>query len=234
MNKKFYPCKKKCELRRLKQHILIPFSSLFFSVFLISMPTLTSANNDYLDALANAALKRTEQNIVYNGRYFKIDFPNGDVPKNIGVCTDVVIRSYRALGVDLQKLVHDDIQQHFDRYPAKRIWGQSKPDTNIDHRRVPNLATFFSRHGETLSKSNNPSDYQAGDIVTWKLENNLPHIGIVANKKGTSGNPLIIHNIGAGPKLEDALFSYTITGHFRYIYQAQNDTIPPATINAPH
>jgi uncharacterized protein YijF (DUF1287 family) len=139
----------------------------------------------------------------------------GDVPDNVGVCTDVVIRSYRGVGIDLQQRVHEDMKANFSRYPQN--WGLSRPDSNIDHRRVPNLQTFFKRKGRVLPVSSEADDYQAGDIVTWWLPGNLPHIGIVSDSyvPGTQ-RPLIIHNIGRGPKEEDILFVYEISGHFRY------------------
>lgn len=168
--------------------------------------------------LVAAAHKRTQQDVRYDASYFSIDYPGGDVPANIGVCTDVVIRTYRALSIDLQKNVHEDMKLNFDQYPSKRIWGLSRPDKNIDHRRVPNLQTFFKRHGESLPISSNAQDYKAGDLVTWMVAGNLPHIGIVTDKVGLlSRNPLIVHNIGAGPQLEDMLFDYKITGHYRYM-----------------
>ncbi|GIU44965.1 hypothetical protein TUM4438_17360 [Shewanella sairae] len=167
--------------------------------------------------LVQAAMDRTEHHVRYDGSYFKLDYPNGDVPANIGVCTDVVIRSYRQLGIDLQVLVHEDMNSHFAQYPSKRIWGLSRPDKNIDHRRVPNLQTFFTRHGRTLQVSNDGADYQAGDIVTWMLPGNLPHIGILVEQTSLEQKrPLVVHNIGAGPQLEDMLFEYPITGHYRY------------------
>ena len=167
--------------------------------------------------LVQAALERTEHQVRYDGRYLRIAYPNGDVPADIGVCTDVVIRSYRAVGVDLQQLVHEDMRADFDLYPSKRIWGLTRPDSNIDHRRVPNLQTFFSRHGERLAISRQGSAYQPGDLVTWMLPGNLPHIGIVTDKHSTDGErPLIVHNIGAGPVLADMLFAYKITGHYRF------------------
>ncbi len=167
--------------------------------------------------LSKAAVERTTHHVQYDGRYIAIDYPNGDVPKHIGVCTDVVIRSYRAIGIDLQQLLHEDIQQTFNAYPAKKIWRQNRPDKNIDHRRVPNLQTFFTRHGQVLPSSLTPSDYQPGDIVTWMLPGNLPHIGVVTHQKSPGKQrPLIAHNIGSGPKLEDSLFAYPITGHYRY------------------
>jgi len=167
--------------------------------------------------LVAAAIERTTHDIRYDGSYHSIGYPGGDVPSNIGVCTDVIIRTYRRLNTDLQKLVHEDIAANFKHYPSKRIWGLSRPDKNIDHRRVPNLRVFFSRHGQSLATSNRALDYKPGDLVTWMLPGNLPHIGIVSNKINASSNfPMIIHNIGAGPKMEDMLFDYAITGHYRY------------------
>ena len=169
------------------------------------------------DLLVNAAIKQTKDEITYNGAYFKIAYPMGDIPAEYGVCTDVVIRAYRKLGIDLQQLVHEDMRGNFSLYPAKSNWGQTKTDSNIDHRRVPNLQIFFTRHGKKLAASTKPEDYQPGDLVTWTLPGNLPHIGVVTNKLSADGvRPLIVHNIGAGPKLEDMLFDYPISGHYRY------------------
>jgi len=174
--------------------------------------------------LVAAAIDRTRHEVTYNGAYFKIDYPNGDVPENIGVCTDVVIRSYRAIGTDLQELVHEDMAKHFSAYPSHRIWGLSHTDKNIDHRRVPNLQTFFARQGASLPIGQNAQDYLPGDLVTWMLPGNLPHIGIVTDKVSQSSKtPLIVHNIGAGPRLEDMLFSFNITGHYRFVPQKYND-----------
>lgn len=168
--------------------------------------------------LAAAAQEHIQQKVRYDGRYIRISYPGGDVPADIGVCTDVIIRVYRKLGIDLQELVHQDMRKHFELYPSKRIWGLSRPDTNIDHRRVPNLQTFFSRHGKQLPVSTEGSSYQAGDLVTWMLPGNLPHIGIVSDKRSEDGSrPLIVHNIGAGTVIEDMLFNFQITGHYRYI-----------------
>ncbi|TAA47072.1 DUF1287 domain-containing protein [Corallincola spongiicola] len=167
-------------------------------------------------ALVYAALERTQHQVRYDGSYIAIDYPNGDVPDNIGVCTDVVIRAYRALDIDLQQRVHEDMQAEFSAYPSKRIWGLNKPDSNIDHRRVPNLQTFFNRHGEVLSVTADAGDYNTGDLVTWMLPGNLPHIGIVSDQRSANGHPLIIHNIGRGPEVEDMLFDYPISGHYRY------------------
>jgi uncharacterized protein YijF (DUF1287 family) len=140
-----------------------------------------------------------------------------------GVCTDVIIRSYRTLDIDLQKRVHEDIKAHFEQYPSKRIWGLSRPDRNIDHdhRRAPNLQAYFKRHGESLRVSQKGTNYKPGDIVTWMLPGNLPHIGIVVDQRSEDGErPLIVHNIGFfGPKMDDMLFDYQITGHYRYFPQ---------------
>lgn len=180
--------------------------------------------------LVDAAIERTTHDVRYDGSYFSIPYPRGDVAANIGVCTDVIIRSYRAIGTDLQKSVHEDMSSNFSSYPSKRIWGLKSTDRNIDHRRVPNLQTYFTRYGTTLEISDNKEDYSAGSIVTWMLPGNLPHIGIVTNKTALgTGNPLIVHNIGAGPALEDMLFSYKITGHYRYVpkkYTKANNPTP--------
>ena len=170
----------------------------------------------FADRLVDAAIERTTHRVTYDGSYRRIDYPGGDVPDGIGVCTDVVIRSYRALGIDLQQLVHEDMRGNFSKYPPN--WGLRGPDTNIDHRRVPNLRKFFERHGESLRVSREPGAYQPGDLVTWMLPRNLPHIGIVINRRSADGErPLIVHNIGGGPQAEDMLFDYPITGHYRYV-----------------
>ncbi len=170
---------------------------------------------DFTLQLVDAALERIHHRVAYDGSYRKIGYPGGDVPDHIGVCTDVVIRTYRAIGIDLQKTVHEDMSRNFATYP--QIWGLDRPDSNIDHRRVPNLQTFFSRNGTTLPKSNDPEDYAPGDLVTWMLPGNLPHIGIVIDRRSIDGGrPLIVHNIGAGPKVGDVLFDFPITGHYRY------------------
>lgn len=182
----------------------------------LTIPSVLLASTQSKE-LVDAAIERTQYEVTYDGRYVAIDYPNGDVPADIGVCTDVVIRSYRKLGIDLQQAVHEDMRDNFSLYPSKRIWGLNTTDKNIDHRRVPNLQTFFSRHGESFAISQSVDNYQAGDIVSWMLPGNLPHIGIVTDQKDAeSGNPLIVHNIGAGPQLEDMLFHYEITGHYRY------------------
>jgi len=166
-----------------------------------------------------AALERTKHKIIYNGSYFKLDYPNGDVPDSLGVCSDVVVRSYRKINIDLQQLLHEDIKKHFNDYPIKTHWPkQHKADSNIDHRRVPNLEVFLKKYGQSLFVSNKKENYVPGDVVTWNLMGSSPwHIGIVTNKiSPNTKNPLIVHNIGQGPVLDDVLFKYPIRGHFRY------------------
>jgi len=165
-----------------------------------------------------AALERTQHQVRYDGAYVRLDYPMGDVPSDTGVCTDVVIRSYRQVGVDFQQLIHQDITANFSDYPSARMWGLTRPDKNIDHRRVPNIQAFLSRQGAQLPVSQQGKEYQAGDLVTWMVNGRLPHIGIVASGYSSDGKrPLIVHNIGRGPQLEDMLFNYPITGHYRYL-----------------
>lgn len=175
-------------------------------------PSLTHSAD--ANPLAEAAEDRLSIFVRYDPAYVRLDYPGGDVPKNTGVCSDVVIRSLRAAyDLDLQKNVHEDMKQNFSAYP--KIWGLKRPDKNIDHRRVPNLETYFTRAGYDLPKSKDAKDYLPGDIVSWRLGGRLPHIGIVSERKSSSGTPLIIHNIGAGVAEDDILFASKITGHFR-------------------
>ena len=188
---------------------------VFFLFLLISTGATADSSQQNL---VDAALERTTHDVRYDGSYFSMAYPGGDVPADIGVCTDVLIRAYRTIGVDLQRLVHEDMSEHFGLYPSERIWGMKRPDSNIDHRRVPNLQVFFTRQGQKLPVSENAEAFQPGDIVTWMLPGNLPHIGIVTDKIDvSSGNPMVVHNIGAGPKLDDMLFDFQISGHFRYM-----------------
>ncbi|OCB70494.1 DUF1287 domain-containing protein [Flavobacterium piscis] len=181
-----------------------------------SQTTPTAAKN-FAEKLSNAAISIIDPSIDYDPAYFSIEYPNGDVPKNKGVCTDVIIRSYRKLGIDLQKEVHEDMIENFSKYPNLEKWGMTKTDTNIDHRRVPNLEIFFERNGKKLSVTQDPKDYKTGEIVTWLINNKLPHIGIVTSKKSSDGKRnLIVHNVGNGQVLQDCLFEYKIVGHYRY------------------
>lgn len=173
------------------------------------------AQHDFPTKLSSAALELTKQQVQYDPQYFSIPYPNGDVPANKGVCTDVVIRAYRKLGIDLQKEVHEDMVSNFSIYPKN--WGLKKTDKNIDHRRVPNLMTYFSRKGVVKKISEKPEDYVPGDIVCWNLGGAITHIGIVVDKKSTDGKRnLIVHNIGGGQVLEDMLFDYKIIGHYSF------------------
>ncbi len=191
-------------------NILIPLLCLA-----VIGPAAGADRKPFAERLVEAALSRLKHFVIYDGSYKKIKYPMGDVDPSRGVCTDVVIRSYRRVGIDLQKEVHLDMRANFARYP--KIWGLKKPDPNIDHRRVPNLRVFFARQGTRLPVTNDPADYRPGDLVTWRLDNGLPHIGIVVNRKSPDGKrPMVVHNIGLGPVLEDMLFDYKITGHYRY------------------
>ena len=190
------------------------FKKLILSLFLLASLSV-AGQTDYGNKVATAAEELTKDKVVYNGTYFKVPYPNGDVPKPYGVCTDVVIRTYRKLDIDLQKEVHEDMKAHFSEYPNN--WGLKKTDTNIDHRRVPNLRCFFSRKGLSLIVSQNAVDYLPGDIVSWQLDNGLTHIGMVSKTKTQDKKRyLMVHNIGAGQVFEDCLFSFKITGHYRY------------------
>ena len=191
------------------------FRRPFIITLLCIIVHAVNAQSAFHKQLADSALTLTKDKVSYDPSYFTIKYPNGDVPTDKGVCTDVVIRAYRKLGIDLQKEVHEDMSVYFSLYP--KIWGLSRTDKNIDHRRVPNLMTFFKRKGGALPITKKPEDYLEGDIVCWNLGGAITHIGIVANKKSHNHKrPLIIHNIGAGQVLEDCLFRYKIIGHFRY------------------
>lgn len=180
-------------------------------------PGLSSAQRLFLKKLTAAAIERTHHSVRYNPAYVQIPYPGGDVPQDTGVCTDVIIRIYRAVGVDLQKEVHEDMLKNFSAYPNERRWHLTHTDTNIDHRRVPNLMIFFARKGEALPITTEANDYAPGDLVTWDLGGNVPHIGIVVDSRSPeTGRYLVVHNIGQGPRMEDVLFSWKITGHYRY------------------
>lgn len=177
----------------------------------------TSTAEPWATKLIGAASAQVGVTVVYDPSYTRLDFPNGDVPRERGVCTDVIIRAYRdAFDIDLQSLVHADMRAAFSTYP--RIWGLSRPDRNIDHRRVPNLETFLERKGAAVPVSDDADDYLPGDLVTQRLPGGLPHIGIVSDARSSFGGarPLMIHNIGAGARIEDVLFGFRIVGHFRF------------------
>ena len=173
--------------------------------------------NSFAEKLSNAAIQIIDKDVVYTPDYVKLKYPNGDVPAKTGVCTDVIIRAYRKLNIDLQKEVHEDMVANFIKYPNLKKWGLKTTDKNIDHRRVPNLEVFFGRKGKTLSITQKANDYKTGEIITWMIHDKLPHIGIITHLKSEDGKRnLIVHNIGGGQVLEDCLFSYTIVGHFQY------------------
>ncbi|TRO22063.1 DUF1287 domain-containing protein [Ectopseudomonas mendocina] len=169
------------------------------------------------DKLVLDARKQVGVTLSYDPAYRKLSYPGGDVPMATGVCTDVVIRALRQQGLDLQESVHRDMRGNFAVYP--KHWGVSRPDSNIDHRRVPNLMTWFKRQGWSLPVKQDASAYRAGDIVTWDLGRGLTHIGIVSDRQAATGTPLVLHNIGRGTQEEDILFAYRITGHYRPLAQ---------------
>lgn len=182
---------------------------MVLTLVLLTAPALGRGSS-----LVDSARSQIGVTVVYDPAYARLDYPLGDVPEDRGVCTDVVIRAYRALGLDLQRAVHEDMRAHFGAYPA--LWGLTRPDRNIDHRRVPNLETWLRRQGTRLDASDDADDYRAGDLVTWRLPGNLPHIGIVSDRRNADGRPWVIHNIGAGTQEEDVLFAWPITAHFRF------------------
>ncbi len=201
--------------------------SFFFFVFISCIQkenkTLTLLDDKefvpkiFAEKLSQSAISIIDPTLEYDPSYYGIPYPNGDVPAKKGVCTDVVIRSYRKLGIDLQQEVHEDMKANFSKYPNLKKWGMTKTDTNIDHRRVPNLEVFFSRKGEKLTVTQNPSDYKTGEIITWMINGKLPHIGIITHKLSEDKKRhLIVHNVGYGQVLEDCLFDYEIVGHFKY------------------
>jgi uncharacterized protein len=176
-------------------------------------------------SLAEEARKQIGVTRSYDPAYRQLGYPGGDVPLDTGVCSDVVVRAFRGIKIDLQKEVHEDMVKAFDKYPQK--WGLSRPDPNIDHRRVPNLMTFFRRKGWAVPVSSKATDFAAGDVVTWDLGNGVTHVGIVSDRRSGRGTPLIIHNIGGGAQEEDVLFGYKITGHYRRATEAA-PAVPPS------
>ncbi len=163
----------------------------------------------------DAAVEQSKVTTGYDPAYVKIDYPNGDVPSDTGVCSDVVVRAFRKVGIDLQKEVHEDMQRAWSGYPRK--WGARGTDTNIDHRRVLNLTTWFDRQGKSLSVSNDRADYLPGDVVAWELSDGIEHIGIVTNLSSEPDKHyFVVHNIGAGARIEDVLLAWKIIGHYRY------------------
>jgi uncharacterized protein YijF (DUF1287 family) len=196
---------------RSSLHLIV---HLVLALLLLAQPAAPQAESTFSDRLAAAALAQLEHRVWYDPSYYRIPYPNGDVPDSVGVCTDVIVRAYRSVGVDLQKLVHEDVVS------SLRGYGITRADASIDHRRVPNLMKFFKRQGAALPVSGSAQDYRAGDVVAWQLAPGLTHIGIVVWKPdSTAEAPLVVHNIGRymrGPDLEDCLFNWPVIGHYRY------------------
>lgn len=189
---------------------------LIFLLFTQSRTSVYQSSDDFFLRLADSAYTLTKVDVTYDPQYFSIKYPNGDVPASKGICTDVVIRAYRKMGVDLQKEVHEDMKKYFHLYP--KTWGLKKTDTNIDHRRVTNLMKFFERKGHLLPITQNANDYKPGEIVCWCLGGGTTHIGIVSRKKVKNTTRYqVIHNIGGGQVLEDCLFHFKIIGHYKYL-----------------
>jgi uncharacterized protein len=196
-----------------------PYRLPMHSLLLLLAVTVASAQplqlSEPVVRLIDAAIERTTIEVLYDPAYRQLDYPGGDIPDSLGVCTDLIIRIYRTIGIDLQQEVHQDMSTAFQEYPAD--WGLTRPDKNIDHRRVPNLQTYLRRQEAELSVTDNPSDYLPGDLVTWVLHGFQPHIGIVTDHRSADGmRPLLVHNIGEGPVLEDMIFEFPVTGHYRY------------------
>lgn len=176
---------------------------------------ITAVNSPVLNRVVTDAIEQTERTVQYDPSYVKLDYPGGDLPLERGVCADVIVRAFRKGGVDLQKNIHEDMQADFNAYPHR--WGLAKPDSNIDHRRVLNLMAYFERQGKALSLPSDPKDYAPGDVVAWDIGDDHPHIGIVSNVLAEMpGRYYVVHNIGAGAKMEDVLFAWRIIGHYRY------------------
>jgi uncharacterized protein YijF (DUF1287 family) len=184
-----------------------------FALLLAINLCVAQTKNAFLRKLVAAAVERTHHQVRYVSDYMSIGYPGGDVPADTGVCTDEIIRSYRAVGIDLQKEVHEDMLRNFDAYPHGQ---QRHPDSSIDHRRVPNLMAFFAHRGTSFPITQRARDYSPGDIVAWDLGAGITHIGIVVDRKGASGSYMVVHNIGRGPQMEDVLLDWKIIGHYRY------------------
>jgi uncharacterized protein YijF (DUF1287 family) len=176
-----------------------------------------------LEKVNAGAIEQTTQTTGYDSSYVKLDYPNGDVPPSTGVCADVVVRAFRKAGIDLQKELHEDMKKNFAKYPQK--WGARRPDHNIDHRRVPNLMTWFDRQGKAEPITKDAKDYLPGDVVAWDMTPGLPHIGIVSKIKVEGAERYaVVHNVGSGARIEDVLFEWKIIGHYRYFEKKQDKT----------
>jgi uncharacterized protein YijF (DUF1287 family) len=207
----------KAWISRVLVGMAILFVAIQFPALAQLAPTDPTKQQQFLERFVAAAIERTHHTVRYDPAYVRIPYPGGDVPPDTGVCTDEIIRSYRVVGIDLQKEVHEDMVQNFSAYPRSWRWLLSRPDSNINHRRVPNLTVFFQRKGQALPITGRIEDYSPGDIITWDLGGGVPHIGIVVDRKSPqTGRYMIVHNIGQGPKMEDVLFNWKITGHYKY------------------
>lgn len=181
----------------------------------VSRMRVVPIDSPKINALIDSAIEQTKVTVSYDPSYTSIPYPGGDVPLNTGVCSDVIIRSFRNAGVDLQVEVHEDMKKNFAAYPHQ--WGLTRPDPSIDHRRVPNLMTFFERRGKAVPITDNPADYHPGDVVSWDFGSGKTHIGLVSNRRSSEKeNFLIIHNVGMGTQIQECLFSWPIIGHYRY------------------
>lgn len=200
-------CETRYEVQTLNQAPVVPQSP--------RIKPLPDNASPLLKQMIEGAIAQAGVTTGYDPAYVALDYPNGDVPEETGVCSDVVVRAFRKAGVDLQKEVHEDMKVARSEYPTK--WGANAPDKNIDHRRVLNLMKYFERRGKSLPISNAAADYQPGDVVAWELSNGIDHIGIVTNMVSDSDDRfLIVHNIGAGTRIEDVVFAWTIKGHYRF------------------
>lgn len=198
-------------------------NKILLTILLVSFLGILPANaeDDLGMRLVSAARMQIGKTVRYDPRYQVIQYPNGDLPIDRGVCTDVIVRAFRTgVGMDLQVLIHEDMKQNFGKYPNH--FGSKSPDKNIDHRRVVNLRTYFDRKGWSILVMDNAVDYKPGDLVSCILPRNLPHIMIVSDRRNRSGRPMVIHNIGAGAKEEDRLFEFKLTGHYRVKQVEQN------------
>lgn len=178
----------------------------------------TPIQAEKLNSLARAAQALAGRPTLYDPSYVELDYPGGDVAPDRGVCTDLVVRAYRDLGVDLQQLVHEDMARHFDAYPSRDLWGLDEPDWNIDHRRVPNLMVFFRRKGTALAATRDAGEYYPGDIIGWHLGGGMTHIGILTSRSAPGTDRLMVaHHVGGPPRVDDSLFRWEIIGHYRYV-----------------
>jgi len=211
-------------MKRLRRttHFILPAAVIALAMACASKPlradraqAVSVEVKTALRPVIESALAQTEQTTIYDPAYVRLTYPGGDLPVERGVCADVIVRAFRKGGVDLQKEVHEDMRRDFAAYPKR--WGLRAPDTNIDHRRVPNLMTYFKRRGKSLPITSDAKDYEPGDVVAWDLGGGQTHIGLVVNLRPREGGRYyVVHNIGAGARLEDVLFAWRQIGHYRY------------------